>query len=237
MKPHIYILLNNLNEFGFEELLDFYLPADRFDVTISETFPDNPFIYQLIVPWNYRKIITQAEQAGNVVVMHASNLPEGRGWAPIYHTFYEQKSEYILSGIFAVSEVDTGNVIVRARFPIEAGYTAPFLRIVDEELSLLLISKILEHWPEGNPTGIKQVGQSSYRDRRYPKDNQIDITDSLEKLIPHLRGVESKNPAFFIYNNVKYLIKIQPESFPSKPKEVIIEYPDLNKSEIWRGWA
>ena len=237
MNPRICILLNSLEEFSFQEELHRYLPADRYEVTIAESFPVEPLTYQLIVPWSYRKIIKQAEQSGNVVVLHSSNLPEGRGWAPIYNAFIEQKSEYFISGILAGNEVDKGDIIVKARFTIEAGYTAPFIRMVDEELSLLLVAKILEHFSDGNLVGTKQVGKGSYRNRRYPTDNKIDISDSIENLLPHLRGVEQKNPAFFFYNGVKYLIEVRPESLPKKPARVIIEYPSLNKHEIWEGWA
>lgn len=236
MNPHVCILLNSLNEFDFEDTVHRYLPSDRFELTITETFPDEPSKYQIIVPWNYRKIIRNAAQAGNVVVMHSSDLPEGRGWAPVYHAFSEQQSEYVISGIFAANEVDTGNIIVRARFPIEAGHTASFIRTLDKELSVVLVAKILEHWPEGNPAGVKQVGLGSYRPRRYPADNEIDLSRPLIELLPHLRGVEPASPAFFLYKNVKYLIEIRPESAPNRPRQVTIEYPALNKVEIWEGW-
>jgi methionyl-tRNA formyltransferase len=237
MNPRICILLNSLAEFDFQEVLHRHLPADVFDVTIAETFPSDPSKFQLIVPWNYRNIIENATQAGNIIVMHAAELPQGRGWAPIYHTFFEQQSEYVISGIVAANKVDTGDIIVRARFPMKAEYTAPFIRKIDEELSLLLIAGIVTQWPEGNPAGVKQSGIGSYRARRYPRDSEVDISKPLETLIPHLRGVESKSPAFFFYNNVKYLLEIRPEFAPSKPAQVTIEYPALNKVEIWEEWA
>lgn len=236
-KPCVCILLNRLDEFDFEDALHRHLPVDRFEVTIAEAFPDDPSKFQLIVPWNYRKIIRNAAQVGNVIVMHAAELPQGRGWAPIYYTFIEQKKEYVISGILAANEVDTGSIIVRARFPMEAGFTASFIRMIDEELSLLLIARILKQWPEGNPAGVKQSGTGSYHARRYPRDSEVDISKPLETLIPHLRGVESKSPAFFFYNNVKYLIEIRPEAAPSKPEQVTIEYPAINKVEIWGEWA
>jgi methionyl-tRNA formyltransferase len=236
MKPHVCILLNRVGEFDFEEAVHRYLPADKFEVTIAETFPEDPSKYRLILPWNYRKIIKNATRAGNVVVMHSSDLPEGRGWAPIYYAFSEQKSEHVISGILAAEEVDTGDVIVRARFPIEAGYTAPFIRSLDNELSVVLVAKILEHWPDGDPVGVRQVGLGSYRPRRYPSDNEIDLSRPLIEVLPHLRGVESASPAFFCYENVKYLIEVRPEVGPRNPGKVTIEYPALNIVEIWRGW-
>lgn len=235
MNSRICILLNKLEEFDFEVQLNRYLPREKFDVEIAEVFPERPLDYRLIVLWSYRKIIKQAERAGNVVVMHSSNLPEGRGWAPIYFAFREQKPEYVISGIFAADEVDTGDVIVRARLPIEAGYTAPFIREVDKEISLMLIAKILEKWPSGSIKAIQQSGVGSYRARRSPQDNEVDMKKTVEDLLPHLRGVEPNNPAFFFFNGLKYLIQVRPELEPVFPKQVTIEYPGLNEIEIWEG--
>lgn len=235
MSSRICILLNKLDEFDFEILLNRHLPPERFEVEITDAFPDHPWDYRLIVPWNYRKIIKQAERFGNVVVMHSSYLPEGRGWAPIYYAFGEQKSEYVISGIFAVDEVDTGDIIIRARFPLESGHTAPFIREVDKEISLVLIAKILEKWPEGDIKAIKQSGTSSYRARRSPKENEVNINKTLKELLPHLRGVESNHPAFFYFNGLKYLIEVHPELEPVFPKQITIEYPALNETEIWAG--
>ena len=231
----ICILLNKFDELDFEPLINHYLPREKFEVEIAEVFPEHPSDYQLIIPWSYQLIIKQAEQARNVVVMHSSNLPEGRGWAPIYFSFREQKPEYVISGIFAADEVDSGDVIVRARFPIEDGYTAPFIRQVDKEISLLLIARILEKWPSGNIKAIKQSGRGSYRARRAPQDNEVDMNRTLEDLLPHLRGVEPNNPAFFFFNGLKYLIEVRPELAPVFPKQVTIEYPGLNEIEIWSG--
>lgn len=235
MNPRICILLNKLEEFDFEATLNLYLPRERFEVEIAEIFPRRPMDYRLIVSWNYRKIIKQAEQAGNVVVMHSSNLPEGRGWAPIYYSFREQQPEYVISGIFAADEVDAGDVIVRARFPIEAGHTAPFIREVDKEISLMLIARILEKWPNGNIKAVKQSGVGSYRGRRSPQENEVNINETLKDILPHLRGVEPNSPAFFFFNGMKYLIEVRPELAPVFPKQVTIEYPGLNEIEKWAG--
>ena len=237
IKPRICILLNNLREFTFSELLQRYLPADQFDVKLVESFPDNPREYQIIIPWNYQKIIQQIEHIDNIVIFHSSDLPDGRGWAPVYYAFKDQKSEYVISAILAAGEVDRGNIIMRARFLIEDGYTASFVRKIDEELTLLMIVKILEQWPDGGVVSIRQSVNGTYRRRRYPKDNEVNVNETLMELIPHLRGVENNSPAYFFFNNVKYLIEIRPEQELSRPKCITIEYPGLNKIECWSGWA
>ena len=237
MKPRTLILVNRLEEFDFENKLNHYLPPDRFDVAVADSFPEDATKFDLIFPFNYRKIIKGASLAGNVIVMHASELPEGRGWAPIYYAFSKNKNEYVVSGIFAAEDFDSGDIIIRARIKIAPGYTARFIRAIDKEIFLLLIAKIFEQWPKGKPTGIKQTGSPSCHPRRYPKDNEIDIKKPLIDLISHLRGTEPQHPAFFFYEGEKYLIEITPELVPKKPCQVTIEYPSINRIKIEEVWC
>ena len=236
MLPRICILLNDLDEFNFGKLLNRYLPKHMFEVQMLSSFPDNPSLFELIVPWNYQRIIKNAEAYGNIVVIHSSELPEGRGWAPIYYTFSEERVEYVMSVILAANEVDAGNVIMRARFNLEAEYTAPYIRELDNELSMVLIAKIMNQWPDGDFTAVRQTGRGSYHARRYPCDNEVDLTKTLGAILPHLRGVEQSSPAFFVYKGIKYIIEIRPELTPDKPMQVIFEYPALNKTEVWTRW-
>jgi methionyl-tRNA formyltransferase len=236
MRPRICLLVNSSSEVKFLDLLAHYLPEDRYAVSIAESFPPNPAAFNLIIPWNYRKIIKNAEEAGNVVVVHSSNLPEGRGWAPIYNVFREEKSEYVVSLIYAVDEVDAGDIIMQAHFPILPDYTAEFVRKLDDELSLLMIAKILGIWPDRKPLASKQVGNPTYRQRRYPKDNEIDLNMSVLHLLPHLKGVESSNPSFFSFEGVKYILEVRPAVPPIKPEQVVLEFPALGKREVWKDW-
>ena len=236
MIVRICILVNEGEEFHSQELLRHYLPSTKFEVVVTDKFPQNPKEFKLIVPWSYRKIIKDTEEYGNIVVVHSSKLPEGRGWAPIYNAFSENQKEYVISAIFAADLVDTGDIIASAQFAMEPEYTATFIRKIDEEISLLLISNIAEEWHDCKPIGVKQQGIGNFRARRYANDNEIDINKTLKENISHLRGVESTAPAFFYFENTKYTIEIRPENVPQKPKNVIIKFPALNKTKIWSDW-
>lgn len=235
MKKRVCILLNNIEDYDFNCLLEQYLPPEKYNVEVADKFPVNPLVYHLIVPWNYQRILDSVHDLRNVVVMHSSNLPEGRGWAPIYYSLIENQSDYVISGIFAAEEVDTGDIIIRAKFPIKPEYTAPFLRRVDQEVSLLLISKILEKWSSGNIKAEKQCGSKPFRRRRYPQDNLVNTDESLVSLLPHLRAVEPQAPAFFFFQGQKYIIEIRPEVAPCFPETITIEYPGLNQIEKWNS--
>jgi methionyl-tRNA formyltransferase len=235
--PHkILIVVNSVEEFDCEEDLDRYLTSQDIEYSVDENFPVDSKNYDLVVLWNYRKIISRDKLGGNVIVFHASNLPEGKGWAPIYYAVAEGRKEYTLSGLLASENVDEGEIIIKATFPISDEYTAPFLRVLDNKISIILISKIIFMWPKGKIRGSRQLGSESFRKRRYPQDNFVDISKSLKELTPHLRAVENNAPAYFFINNVKYIIIVKPEQEPNYPEEVKIIYPFSGEVEFWSGW-
>lgn len=230
-KPKVCILLNKISEYNFQTLLKNYLPKNKFDVIVTDKFPKNASIFNLIIPWSYQKLIRNINKFNNIIIFHSSNLPHGRGWSPIYYSIKENNSNYFITGIIASEKVDLGDVIIRASFKILPQYNAEFLRKVDNELSLILIKKILKKWPGGKFNSSKQKGKASYRPRRFSKDNEIKISKTFNSILPHLRAVESNNPAFFYYKGIKFLITIFPEKKPIFPNKIKIEYPGLNKIE------
>jgi methionyl-tRNA formyltransferase len=234
MKKHqICILLNKLEEYNFDNLVKQYLPKEKFDIKITDKFPENETLYHLIIPWNYHKILKNIKNYRNVVIIHSSDLPQGRGWAPIYYTLKDEIPNYTISCIFAHEKVDRGDIILKASFPILPQYTATFLRKIDNELSFLLIKKIIEKWPDGNITSLAQEGEPSARSRRFPNDNEINTNNTMKQILPHLRGVEKKNPAFFFHEGVKFIIEIYPETEPVFPTKIKIDYPSIGKHEYW----
>ena len=78
--------------------------------------------------------------------------------------------------------MDSGDIIIRASFKFFQN-TADFKK-VDNELSLILIKKILKKWPNGKFDTLKQKVES-YRPRRI-KDNKIKINNNINSVLPHL---------------------------------------------------
>jgi len=162
----------------------------------------------------------------NVIIFHGSNLPLGKGWAPIYYTLVENLPNYTITGILPADKVDSGDIVVRAKFSIKDNYTAENIREFDNEISILLIKKILERFSNNHLKGKKQTGPESYYQRRYPKDNEIKINSKISEIFNHLRACESSHPAFFYYNKTKYLIYIEGEEKPTFPDDLELEFFD-----------
>ena len=195
-------------------------------ITIGDIFPERPEDYRLIVLWNLHWVIRDLPATRNVVVFHSSDLPQGRGWAPVYHALAGSQDEFVISAIFAASEVDSGEVIAKARFRIQSCHTSTSVRAIDEEVCIMLAAAILERFKGLPITGVPQVGMGSFYPRRRPEDNEVDISCSLVDLIPHLRACEARHPAFFDWQGCRYHIAITPEKMPGFPDDLRIEFPD-----------
>ena len=194
IKKKICILLNKIDEYNFDNLVRTYLTKDAFDISITNILPKDLSKFDLIIPWSYRKVIKNVNQTSNIIIIHSSELPHGKGWAPIYYSINEGQSNYVITCFCATDQVDEGDIIIKASFPLLPQYTAPYLREIDREISFVLIKKILDKWPDGKFITSKQEGKGSYRARRFPDDNEVQTSKTLDSMISHLRSVESKNP-------------------------------------------
>ena len=55
--------------------------------------------YKLVILLSLKKVIKEEyliKANSRVILFHSSDLPEGRGWAPIYETIFQGKKNFIL---------------------------------------------------------------------------------------------------------------------------------------------
>lgn len=220
----VFFLVNSLEEFNFYELIRKYL--SKMNITIGESLPQHTEEYDVIVLWNYRKIIPDVAKKKNIILFHSADLPEGRGWAPIYYTLSKGKEEFVIKGICAGEEVDTGDVIAKARFKIRDNYNAEVIRQWDSEISIMLIKEILKRFEGREIKGAKQIGEATFYPKRRPENNEIPLNSKLADVVNHLRACEKKHPAFFYYGKTKYFINIEPENKPEFPVDLEVEFFD-----------
>ncbi len=220
----IFFLVNSVDEFKSHKHLQQYLPDVK--CTIQTSFPISPEKFDLIILWNYRKIIPNISNLKNIIIFHGSDLPSGKGWAPIYNSIVKKIPKYTISGILPGENVDSGDIIVKAKFSIKDFHSAESIREFDNEISILLIKKILEKFPNNTLKGQKQIGEESFFHRRYLKDNEIKMDSRISEIFDHLRACEMKHPAFFYHNEIKYIIHIEPEKKPEFPNDLEIIFFD-----------
>jgi len=167
--------------------------------------------YDIVFVLSYHKIIKKEYLKKNRhnIVIHASNLPKGKGWAPLFWQILEGKNEIIFSMFEASGEVDNGDIYMKKSLILDETELNKELR---EKQALLTIEMCLEFINNYEKYKIpkKQSGKESFYKKRTAKDSELDISKSIDEQFNLLRIVDNKNyPAFFYKDNKKYILKIE----------------------------
>lgn len=146
----------------------------------------------------------------HVMVLHASDLPEGRGWSPHVWNILAGKEELTLSLLTAESGVDTGAIWAKRRFYV------PRHALYNEINDLLFQAEIelIDHGIAMVAAGETPVPQpaegGSYHPRRTPEDSRLDPTRPLTDLFNQIRVADpDRFPAFFEMHGKTYDIIIK----------------------------
>lgn len=142
------------------------------------------------------------------LVIHASDLPLGRGWSPHIWQVLEKKQLIKVTLLEAADVVDSGAIWTQADFRLEGHETYDEInsKLFDAELGLMDFAVL-------NLGAVKPRSQdgrisTSYR-KRSPADSRIDPERSIADQFDLLRVADPERfPAFFELHGHRYLIHI-----------------------------
>lgn len=160
------------------------------------------------------QIVTPAVRStyGDTLVIHASDLPNGRGWSPLIWQILEGKQDIAVSLINAEDPVDSGAVWCKHWLHFDG--TELYDEIND---ALFKIELDLMDFAVENAGKIKPMQQmennATWYPRRTPDDSRIDPELSLGHQFDLLRVADPvRYPAFFDYRGTRYEITIRKHS-------------------------
>ena len=214
----VFFLVNSLDEFTFED----HLRRHGVEFEVGTALPPEDHAFAMVVLWSYRKIIPDISRIRNTVVFHSSDLPAGKGWAPIFNTITRKLDYYTITGILASDSVDAGDVVVKARFKMNVSYTATILRRWDDEICAILIKEMVAKFGGNRLVGKPQPGSENFYARRRPEQNEIDTTRPFSDAVDLLRACEVSHPAFFVYEGHRFQVTLKPETEPVFPGDLEI---------------
>jgi len=183
---------------------------------------------------SYRKIIPESvldRVHRKVVLFHSSDLPVGRGWAPIYTAVNSGKKIHTVTMCYASKEVDEGLVLAKARSKIHKNYTASMVRRIGQGMISYLIGRYVFRFDGNKPPGTPQRGKATYINRRSSQDGEIDARKIFKSIVPHLLASEETHPAFFIHENETFYLSVVPANQWIDNNFVIEEYFDGRKGK------
>ncbi len=155
-------------------------------------------------------IVAQASMAKhkNNIVIHASDLPLGRGWSPSTWQILEGKGRIPISCFEAADGVDSGEVYFKDYIELEG------TELVDEwraKLGQKVNEMALRYVRQYPLQGTKQEGEPSYYPKRILEDSRLDTEKSIAEQFNLLRVVDNElYPAYFVHKGKKYIVRIYP---------------------------
>jgi methionyl-tRNA formyltransferase len=131
------------------------------------------------------------------LVLHASDLPIGRGWSPHIWAIVGGASNITVSLIEADDSVDTGPIWFKAKFELEGHELLPEINKHLFEAELSLMTRAVLEFKSVRPKS-QQGSPGDYMQKRTPMDSRIDPFRSLADQFDLLRIVDnSRYPGFF----------------------------------------
>jgi len=166
------------------------------------------------------ELITENDRSKylHTLVIHASDLPEGRGWSPHVWAIIEGKKEISVTLLEAEDKVDTGDIWYQVKLPIpdDALYDEINTLLFDTELALM--DYAIENCKTVKPEKQNADIEATYYQRRTPQDSEIDTTKSIEEQFNLIRICDPERfPAFFRLHGQTYSLKL--EKVEDEPKD------------------
>nr|QIO37219.1 UDP-glucuronic acid dehydrogenase [Bradyrhizobium sp. 1(2017)] len=157
------------------------------------------------------EIISAKDRAsyGTSLVIHASDLPHGRGWSPHIWQILEGKSDIVVSLLEAEDQVDTGAIWAQRHMILEG-------HELYDEINAKLFAIELDLMGEALASiGLRVPAPQddrppTYYPRRSPDDSRLDPDRSLGEQFDLLRVADPERfPAFFDFRGHRYTVRIE----------------------------
>lgn len=165
--------------------------------------------YDLVFIINYTKLIPKKYLKNNRfnLVIHSSNLPKGKGFAPLQWQILENKKKIFFSMININHKIDSGDIIMKSNIKLNGSELYEELRQLQSKKILEMINKVIKIFPKIKFE--KQKGKGSVYKKRSLNDSEININKSIKSQFNKFRIVNNEKwPAFFYFKKKKYILKI-----------------------------
>ncbi|MCG9042276.1 formyltransferase family protein [Laribacter hongkongensis] len=154
---------------------------------------------------------SEREKYKKTLVIHASDLPNGKGWNPHIWQILEGKTNVTVTLLEAADKIDSGDIWskIKCEIPQNALWDEINSIIFDAELQLMDFA--LENFNTIDP--LPQLNMPSdgvYYRLRTPEDSQLDTSRSIADLFNSIRVCDPKRfPAFFEMHGQKYKLTVE----------------------------
>lgn len=207
MKKKIAFLLDKKNPWIFEYYKKFYKKKFKKVKILWNT--KKLFNFDILFIINYTKKIDLKKFSSSSInlVIHESNLPKGKGFAPLQWQVLQNKKNIIFSMIKINKMIDSGPIVMKKMLKLNGLELYDELRFLQAKTIFKMIDLFIKKYPQIKFE--KQKGSSTFYRKRTTEDSKLNINRTIKSQFNKLRITNNNNwPAFFIYRKQKYIIKI-----------------------------
>lgn len=175
--------------------------------------------FDVVFVLGYTKKLSNKFLENNILTLlvHESNLPYGRGSAPMQWQVLKNKKNIKICLIMVDKKLDCGDIILKDQMIFKGDELNGEIREKQAKYTLKIINNFLKKYPKF--TRKKQTGLPTYFRKRNELDSKLNINKSIKKQFNLLRICDNENyPAYFIYKSNKYYLKIYKEKIYEKKK-------------------
>jgi methionyl-tRNA formyltransferase len=143
------------------------------------------------------------------LVLHASDLPKGRGWSPHIWQILEGKNNITVTLLEAEDSIDTGSIWAQREFFLEGHELADEINEKLFQAELDLMDFAIQNFKTIQPKVQTEEGATYYA-KRTPEDSQLDPNKTIAEQFNLLRIADSNRfPAFFDLKGHRYEVLLK----------------------------
>jgi len=144
------------------------------------------------------------------LVVHESNLPNGRGWSPMTWLILEGENQIPVTLLEAIERVDAGVIYLQEWINLKGDELSAEWRQLQAEATLRICQRFVLSYPDILSKARDQKGQPSFYPRRNPKDSELDPNKTIAEQFNLIRVVDNeKYPLFFNFLGRRFVLKVE----------------------------
>ena len=146
------------------------------------------------------------------LVLHASDLPEGRGWSPHIWELLGGAEHITLTLLEADDEVDSGKILAKRQIPIPKSALWDEINhlLFTAEIELIDLAVKKHAHLKTKAEEQKTVESRTYHPKRTPKDSQLNPNKTIAEQFNQIRVCDpNRFPAFFELHGARYKLTLE----------------------------
>lgn len=147
---------------------------------------------------------------GHNLVVHASDLPRGRGWSPMTWSILAGETTVTVSLLEAAAEVDAGEIYAQRQIDLDGHELVDQWRQRQTDVLFELCRWAVDNLDNLEEHVRTQQGDPTWLPRRRPRDSELDPFQTIAAQFDLLRVIDNDSyPAVFEYRGYRYRLTIE----------------------------